>query len=65
MKINEAIQPSDKTLLESFSQNTEGFLAEDLVKVYRTEASGKWTPASYDEAIDELDSLMELDKNGD
>jgi len=62
MKINEAIQPSTKTLMETLGKdNTTGFLTEDLVKIHRQHLSGKWEPATYEEMISEIDTLMEID----
>lgn len=62
MKINETIQPSTKTLMEAFgSDNDTGFRTEDLVAVYRTHAKDEWQPASLEEALGEIDALMEMD----
>lgn len=62
MKINEVTQPSDKVLFERFAaDNNTGFLTEDLVKIYRSH-QGEWDSCSADEAIDDIDALMELDR---
>ena len=61
MKINEISQPSDETLLEEFSQDPSGFSARDLVKIYRTHTTDKWEPVSYEDLIEDLDELSDLD----
>lgn len=62
MKINEAIQPSTKTLMETLGQdNDSGFKTEDLVNIYRTHAKDEWHPATLEEALSEIDALMEID----
>ena len=64
MKINEAIQPSTKTLMEDFSKdNNTGFKTEDLVKIYRSHTEDQWHPASLEELFDEIDALIEMDGN--
>jgi len=46
MKITEATQPTDATLLEALSKdNDTGVLAEDLAKVVRTHGSAQWSEA--------------------
>ena len=61
MKINEISQPSDETLLEEFSQDPSGFSAQDLVKIYRTHSADQWEPVSYEDLMEELDQLSDLD----
>jgi hypothetical protein len=64
MKINEVVQPSDKSLFESLNRgNDTGFATEDLVKIHRQHNSDKWEPASYEDLVAEIDALMELDEN--
>jgi hypothetical protein len=62
MKINEAIQPSTKTLMETLGpDNDSGFKTEDLVTIYRTHIGDNWHPATLEECLDEIDALMEME----
>jgi hypothetical protein len=62
MKINETVQPSTKTLMETLGQdNNSGFKAEDLVTIYRTHISDNWHPATLEECLSEIDALMEME----
>ena len=64
MKITEVSQPTDRALLESIeADNNTGFLAEDLAKIYRTHQADNWESVQYDDLIDELERLKDLDRN--
>ena len=56
MKINEALQPSDKTLFESIdAENNTGYLTEDLVKIVRTHQTNEWSePMTAEELLESL-----------
>lgn len=64
MKINEVLQRSDRALFEALDKsNDTPFSTEDLMSIHRQHTSGKWEEASYDELMEELDALIELDSH--
>jgi hypothetical protein len=63
MKVTEVMQKSDDALLEAFNrEGTNGFLAEDLVKVVRAhQDETQWSEAL---SCEDMIALMERDLNG-
>jgi hypothetical protein len=56
MKINEAIKPSRKTLVESFKadEHDSQFLAEDLADMVKEDESGQWVATPADDYLARL-----------
>lgn len=57
MRVKEVKQYSDKTLREEFESNDTGLKTDDLIAIYRTHQFNNWHPASFDEIMEDLDTL--------